>query len=50
MCIRDREESTKLSNTYGTKVKIRRKAGSGTNSLSFRDDDEIAHLLELLSR
>ena len=44
------EESTKLSNTYGTKVKIRRKAGRGTISLSFRDDDEFAHLLELLSR
>ncbi|ERF57428.1 ParB/RepB/Spo0J family partition protein [Cutibacterium granulosum] len=44
------EESTKLSNTYGTKVKIRRKAGRGTISLSFRDDDEFAHLLELLNR
>ena len=44
------EESTKLSDTYGTKVKIRRKAGRGTISLSFRDDDEFAHLLELLNR
>ena len=44
------EESVKLSDAYGTKVKIRRKAGRGTISLSFRDDDEFAHLLKLLNR
>ena len=44
------EESAKLSDAYGTKVKIRRKAGRGTISLSFRNDDEFTHLLELLNR